>query len=65
MDPRLQIVTAPRGVAAGTAAIATIGRKTMRNARIAIVGMGPRGLTVLKRLVANERAQKSAAKRDC
>lgn len=31
----------------------------MRTARIAIVGMGPRGLTVLERLVANQRAQNS------
>ena len=30
----------------------------MKTARIAIVGMGPRGLTVLERLVANQRAQK-------
>lgn len=30
----------------------------MKTARIAIVGMGPRGLTVLERLVANLRAQK-------
>ncbi len=30
----------------------------MRIARVAIVGMGPRGLTVLERLVANQRAQK-------
>ena len=30
----------------------------MRVARIAIVGMGPRGLTVLERLVANHRTQK-------
>ncbi|MFI4931633.1 MAG: FAD/NAD(P)-binding protein [Burkholderiales bacterium] len=31
----------------------------MRTARIAIVGMGPRGLTVLERLVANERVHRS------
>jgi uncharacterized NAD(P)/FAD-binding protein YdhS len=33
----------------------------VKTARIAIVGMGPRGLTVLERLVANQRAQKVGA----
>ena len=33
-------------------------RRSLTTARIAIVGMGPRGLTVLERLVANLRAQK-------
>jgi uncharacterized NAD(P)/FAD-binding protein YdhS len=32
----------------------------MTTARIGIVGMGPRGLTVLERIVANERVRKSA-----
>jgi uncharacterized NAD(P)/FAD-binding protein YdhS len=32
----------------------------MKTARIGIVGMGPRGLTVLERIVANERVRKSA-----
>jgi len=36
--------------------------KTVRNA---IVGMGSRGLTVFEMLAANQRAQKSGAKRDC
>jgi uncharacterized NAD(P)/FAD-binding protein YdhS len=33
----------------------------MKTARIAIVGMGPRGLTVPERFAANQRAQKSGA----
>ncbi|HET7525009.1 MAG TPA: FAD/NAD(P)-binding protein, partial [Burkholderiaceae bacterium] len=33
----------------------------LRGARIAIVGMGPRGLTVLERLVANQRVHRASA----
>ncbi|HEU5296321.1 MAG TPA: FAD/NAD(P)-binding protein [Burkholderiaceae bacterium] len=36
-----------------------VARLDLRTTRIAIVGMGPRGLTVLERLVANQRVQKS------
>lgn len=37
----------------------------MRAARVAIVGMGPRGLTVLERLVANQRVHRASAIEVC